>query len=126
MRLNQIVLGLAITMGYALFAQMPAAAQEHRGTVEQQMACTPDVFRLCGSQIPDEDRIVACLRQNTPQLSRACRAVFETTASVPPPAAPRRDYQPRDPQPRAYNPPGYAPPVTAPRVYDPSQPDDDD
>ena len=27
--------------------------------MEQQMACTPDVFRLCGAQIPDENRIVA-------------------------------------------------------------------
>jgi hypothetical protein len=25
------------------------------------MACTPDVWRLCGAQIPDVDRIVACL-----------------------------------------------------------------
>ena len=51
--------------------------------MEQQMACTPDVFRLCGEQIPDVNRIVACLRQNTPQLSRPCRAVFEPNASAP-------------------------------------------
>ncbi len=41
------------------------------------MACTPDVWRLCSDQIPDVDRIVSCLRQNTPQLSNGCRAVFE-------------------------------------------------
>ena len=44
------------------------------------MACTPDVWRLCGDQIPDVSRIVACLRQNTPQLSSNCRAVFESSA----------------------------------------------
>ena len=44
------------------------------------MACTPDVWRLCGEQIPDVGRIVACLRQNTPQLSNGCRAVFESSA----------------------------------------------
>jgi hypothetical protein len=67
-------------------AQTPASAEE-RGTLEQQMACTPDVFRLCGAQIPDSNRIVACLRENTPQLSGPCRAVFESNASVPPPTA---------------------------------------
>ena len=44
------------------------------------MACTPDVWRLCSDQIPDVSRIVACLRQNTPQLSSGCRAVFESSA----------------------------------------------
>jgi hypothetical protein len=76
----------------------PAMAQQHRGTMEQQMACTPDVFRLCGAAIPDENRIVACLQANTPQLSAPCRTVFESSDSsnVPPPNAPqpmRRAYQ---------------------------------
>jgi len=73
----------------ALAMQTPIQAEEYRGTVEQQMACTPDVFRLCGSEIPDVNRIVACLRQNTPQLGPSCRAVFEAQNSVPPPVAPR-------------------------------------
>jgi hypothetical protein len=56
------------------------------------MACTPDVFRLCGAQMPDVNRIVACLRENTPQLSGPCRAVFESNASAPNPAAPPHGY----------------------------------
>ena len=76
---QRIVLGLAIAIGgTAVIA--PASSQEYRGTWEQQMACTPDVWRLCGEQIPDVSRIVACLRQNTPQLSNGCRAVFESSA----------------------------------------------
>jgi hypothetical protein len=63
--------------------QDAALAQDYRGTLQQQLACTPDLFRLCGEQIPDTNRIVACLRQNTPQLSDPCRAVFESNASVP-------------------------------------------
>jgi hypothetical protein len=58
-------------------------AEEYRGTLEQQMACTPDVWRLCGDQIPDVNRIVACLQRNTPNLSGSCRAVFESNNSVP-------------------------------------------
>lgn len=45
-------------------------------TPEQQQACTNDAFRLCGSDIPDVDRITACMVRNKPQLSPECRAHF--------------------------------------------------
>jgi hypothetical protein len=60
----------------------PAVAEDYRGTFAQRMACTPDVFRLCGSEIPDVGRIVACLRQNQTQLGAPCRAVFESNAEA--------------------------------------------
>jgi hypothetical protein len=89
MRATRIAIILAAPL--ACGVAMPAAsAQEYRGTLEQQLACTPDVFRLCGEQIPDTNRIVACLRQNTPQLSDGCRAVFESNASVPQQASPQQ------------------------------------
>ena len=81
MQTQRIVLGLAVAIA-GIGAVAPASAQEYRGTWEQQMACTPDVWRLCGDQIPDVNRIVACLRQNTPQLSSGCRAVFESQANA--------------------------------------------
>jgi hypothetical protein len=86
MREQRTVLGLALLIG-GWIIHSPASAQEYRGTAQQQMACTPDVWRLCSDQIPNVNRIVACLRQNTPQLSPGCRAVFETGAA-PPPAGP--------------------------------------
>ncbi|HEY3680498.1 MAG TPA: hypothetical protein VGL45_17415 [Bradyrhizobium sp.] len=98
MAARRIVLNLAIAIG-AFAVQHAAVADEYRGTMEQQMACTPDVFRLCGSQIPDVNRIVGCLRQNTAQLSGPCRAVFESNDSMQQPsqsaARGRREYQPR-------------------------------
>ncbi|MGQ0681775.1 hypothetical protein [Bradyrhizobium sp.] len=80
MRMQRIVLTCAIS----ILATSAAWSQEYRGTWEQQMACTPDVWRLCGDQIPDVNRIVSCLRANTPQLSTGCRAVFESNAAGPP------------------------------------------
>jgi hypothetical protein len=79
MQTQRIVLGLVVAIA-GTGAVSTASSQEYRGTWEQQMACTPDVWRLCGEQIPDVGRIVACLRQNTPQLSSDCRAVFESSA----------------------------------------------
>src|SRR4051794_27219741 len=82
---QRIVLSFAVAIA-GIGAVTSASSQEYRGTWEQQMACTPDVWRLCGEQIPDVSRIVACLRQNTPQLSNGCRAVFESQANAQPPA----------------------------------------
>ena len=84
MRANRIILGLALATGGVLATHQAALAQEYRGTMEQQMACTPDVWRLCSDQIPDVDRIVACLQRNTSNLSNGCRAVFESNNSMPP------------------------------------------
>src|ERR1700754_4319481 len=115
------LLDLATMIGIA--AASPAWSEEYRGTWEQQMACTPDVMRLCGDQIPDVNRIVACLRQNTPSLGNSCRAVFESNASAdqpqarvaPPPAGQRPMTAQRA---RAVHPVPLAPPR-------PSEDDDD-
>ena len=82
MRMHQLAIGLSVLAGYGNFAS--AAAEEYRGTYAQQLACTPDVMRLCGSEIPDVGRIVACLRQNEAQLNASCRAVFQSNAEATP------------------------------------------
>ena len=109
MRTKLVVLSLILPAS-SLLAPCAVYAEEYRGTYEQQMACTPDVWRLCGDQIPDVSRIVACLRQNTPQLSSGCRAVFESQANaqqptqrVPQQTVPR-SRAPQQVQPRAVQP----------------------
>jgi hypothetical protein len=82
-----ISFAISICCGIAV-QQKAAHSEEYRGTWEQQMACTPDVWRLCGAHVPDMNRIVACLRRNSPQLSGPCRAVFQQSAR-------RGDEQPR-------------------------------
>ncbi len=115
MRTQRMAMGVALAIG-GFVAQGAASADEYRGTMEQQMACTPDVWRLCSDQIPDVNRIVACLQQNTPQLSSGCRAVFQSNNQMPPQPAPRgRMAQ----QPRST----VAPPAVAPAL--PSNDDED-
>jgi hypothetical protein len=113
MRTERIALGVALAIG-SIVVHGAASGEEYRGTMEQQMACTPDVWRLCSDQIPDVNRIVACLQQNTPQLSSGCRAVFQSNNQV----------QPQAPRNRAAPPPrtNSAPPAAPPR---PSYDDDD-
>jgi hypothetical protein len=101
MRAQRVVLSLLVMIAAGIAAAGSAFSEEYRGTVEQQMACTPDVWRLCFDQIPDVNRITACLRQNTPQLSDPCRSVFESNAS----AQQQPQAQVRAPRGRAVQPP---------------------
>ena len=68
-------------MVVALTVSLPSASSYALGTDEQRMACTPDVFRLCSSEIPNVDRIVACLKSKKQNLSAGCAAVFSTSAT---------------------------------------------
>jgi hypothetical protein len=52
------------------------------GTDEQRAACTPDVFRLCSSEIPNVDRIVVCLNVKKANLSPACRSALTPANSA--------------------------------------------
>lgn len=58
------------------FCAAVAGAGNYRGTEDAQTACTPDVFRLCSAEIPNETRIVACLKQKKARLSPGCKKVF--------------------------------------------------
>jgi hypothetical protein len=53
---------------------------------DQRRLCTGDVLRLCSSEIPDVDRITACMHRQRASLSEGCRKVFgkpaEQSASV--------------------------------------------
>jgi hypothetical protein len=45
-------------------------------TQEQQQLCTGDAMRLCSSEIPDVDRVTACMIAKQSQLSDGCKSVF--------------------------------------------------
>jgi hypothetical protein len=43
---------------------------------EQTQACSGDAMRLCSAEIPNEDKITACMKQHISQLSPGCKAMF--------------------------------------------------
>ena len=67
---------------------MPTASQAY--TVEQEEMCTGDAMRLCFSEIPNVERITACMERQRESLSEGCRAVFEVTTPAATTAAPVR------------------------------------
>ena len=68
-------------------AALGTAAQAY--TAEQQQMCTGDAMRLCASEIPDVERVTACMVQKRAQLSDGCKAVFHY---VPPATATPASY----------------------------------
>ena len=73
---------LAMTL-CASVAAVPAFAY----TPEQQQACSGDAFQFCGSEIPDVDRVTACMIRNKARLSAGCRAHFRPASPAPSAAA---------------------------------------
>jgi hypothetical protein len=68
--------GLMLVTALSYSVLWPEASDAY--TSDQQQACTGDAFRLCSSEIPDVDRITACMVQNKDQLSPGCRAFFRS------------------------------------------------
>jgi len=53
------------------------SALAHSGTDQEEKACAPDVRRFCRKLTDQGDfTILACLKENRPKLSPACRYVL--------------------------------------------------
>ena len=68
----QFGLMLAAVLSVSMFS-----TASHAYTPEQQQACTGDAFQFCGSEIPDVDRVTACMIRNKSRLSAGCRSHFQ-------------------------------------------------
>jgi hypothetical protein len=53
------------------------STQSFAFSAEAQQMCTGDAFRLCSSEIPNVDRITACMMKQRTSLSTGCRAVMD-------------------------------------------------
>jgi hypothetical protein len=80
--MTRIGFGKALVATAMTFAFVSAA---NAYTQEQEAMCTNDAFRVCSAEIPDVERVTACMIRNKSQLSAGCRAVMD--ASAPTPAA---------------------------------------
>jgi len=72
-----LLLAVSATSSFA-FEEDP----DDRGSYEEQQACTPDVFRLCGQHIPNVSNIINCLKDQKRHLSVACRTVMDRRANM--------------------------------------------
>jgi hypothetical protein len=68
MRLALAALALTAVVGTA-----SAESQRDR----QERACQADAMKFCKDDVPDEDKIAACMGQHRAQLSVNCGIVFD-------------------------------------------------
>jgi hypothetical protein len=65
------VRGLAL----ALSLLSVQTAQALQVSAEQRAACTPDAYKLCAQEIPNEHAVARCMLRKKPSLSPVCRRV---------------------------------------------------
>jgi hypothetical protein len=75
--LRSLIAAALISFSVSGFGTSAVAA-----TANERAACTPDVFRLCSSEIPNVTKIVACMKRQRSKLSPACAAVFKPKAET--------------------------------------------
>lgn len=61
-----------------LSSSLPARAQGHGGTPQEQQACSRDASRLCRKDLGNDDAVQRCLQANRAKLSRTCSKVFQS------------------------------------------------
>jgi hypothetical protein len=84
-RIFQIGILLATATSMAMLS---SAARAY--TPEEEQACTGDAFRLCSSEIPDVNRVTACMVRLRSQLSPGCRAFFRDSEPAVTPVVARK------------------------------------
>jgi hypothetical protein len=78
-----------------MVSMLPAGVQAY--TQDEQAACSNDAFRLCGPEIPDVDRITACMIRNKSQLSPESLTIRPASPRKPVSAKPRKPKKPAKP-----------------------------
>ena len=66
-----------IALLFAIAATALSAGPNLAFSSEAQQMCTGDAMRLCGHEIPNVQRITACMVRLRAQVSPGCRAVMD-------------------------------------------------
>ena len=74
-------LAFAATLAVSVLT-MAVRTEAFEITAEQREACMGDAVRLCGSEIPDVDRVLVCMRAKKSQVSARCKATIPRTVAA--------------------------------------------
>ena len=61
----------------SLVALAGSAAARAASRDEQAHACRGDAIHFCAAEIPNEEKITACMKRHIDELSPPCRAMFK-------------------------------------------------
>jgi len=63
---------LALLLALLMVSEAQAATPD-----EQKKACRGDAIHFCSAEIPNKDKITACMKQHVSELSPGCQAMFK-------------------------------------------------
>jgi hypothetical protein len=72
----------ALLFAIAVAATALAASPRPAFASDAQQMCTGDAMRLCGHEIPNVQRITACMHKQRANVSAGCRAVMDRDNTV--------------------------------------------
>ncbi|MFL9901678.1 hypothetical protein PQR75_31230 [Paraburkholderia fungorum] len=68
---------LASSLVFSLAALSAVSAAKAASEDDQAKACRGDAMHFCSAEIPNKEKITACMKQHVDELSPACRAMFK-------------------------------------------------
>lgn len=68
---------LAVSVSLGLCQSALAQHDKYSITPAERVACQQDAVTFCSYAYPDEDKLIACMRDNKAQLSATCLKTFE-------------------------------------------------
>jgi len=63
-------------IGLSAIAITIAASADAASRAEQKKACRSDAIHFCSADIPNREKIAACLKRHLSELKPACQALF--------------------------------------------------
>ena len=75
--LTKTVRHAGLMLAFAVSVSALSSTSGFAFSAEAQRLCTGDAFRLCGPEIPNIERITACMIRQRTSLSSGCRAVMD-------------------------------------------------
>ncbi|MEA3082557.1 MAG: hypothetical protein QOC89_254 [Paraburkholderia sp.] len=74
--MNRIHVLLASSLAFSVAALSAATAANAASEDDQAKACRGDAMHFCSAEIPNKEKITACMKQHVDELSPPCRAMF--------------------------------------------------
>ena len=75
---RKLVLATITLMALGSLSTVPARAQGHMGSPQEQQACSRDASRLCRKDLGNDGAVQSCLMGNRAKLSKSCSKVFQS------------------------------------------------
>src|ERR1700716_843472 len=75
--LTRTIRQAGLVLAFALSFSALSSSASFAFSAEAQQMCTGDAFRLCSSEIPNVERITACMMKQRANLSVGCRTVMD-------------------------------------------------